>query len=318
MLSVLLKELCWNDNYELAVILDKSERYNVKKRERVAYYYAPCNIETLDELADYFDVLIIGGGAHLDDFKSFSLAFVPFLAIELSKRFIDKGKDCRWLSVSSNQTLKEPEYIKKLNEIIQKSSHFSVRDPYSLQTLKTSGINIENVKLEEDLAFRYPINRKRLLLTLARCSPIALKELAILVSKFVLDSEGNWSVLCLPFCLQQNYDLSTIKQFTSLLREEGLDANILPKIDNEEAIISLINGVDATINMRYHASLISLQLGKRTVSVVLDHPHYSNKMKHLCELFPNLNCLLSVQELDISNRTKNLQKVRTCLLGLSS
>lgn len=26
MLSVLLKELCWNDNYELAVILDKSER----------------------------------------------------------------------------------------------------------------------------------------------------------------------------------------------------------------------------------------------------------------------------------------------------
>lgn len=97
-----------------------------------------------------------------------------------------------------------------------RKAHFSVRDPYSLQTLKTSGINIENVELEEDLAFRYPINRKRLLLTLARCSPIALKELAILVSKFVLDSEGNWSVLCLPFCFQQNYDLSTIKQFTSL------------------------------------------------------------------------------------------------------
>lgn len=76
MLTIILKDLCDFDNYEIAVVLDKSERYKVKRKEKVAYYYTPSKIETLASLADYFDVLIVGGGAHLDDNKIFSLNFI--------------------------------------------------------------------------------------------------------------------------------------------------------------------------------------------------------------------------------------------------
>ena len=307
MLTVMLKELCDSDNNEIAVILDKSERYKVKRKEKVAYYYAPTKIETLDNLADYFDVLIIGGGAHLDDNRIFSLNFIPYLSIELSQRFIVKRKLVKWLSVSSNNCLKDQEYITRLNFVVQNSAYFSVRDPYSLEALKSAGIDISRIKLEEDLAFKYPLRRKRLVLTLVPLSSKNLKELAALLFDFTQTSRENWSILCLPFCLQHNYDLETIEKFISYFRELGGDIEELPQIDNEEAIITLINGSDATINMRYHASLISLQLGKRTVSIVWDHPHYLNKMTYLNESSHVRNGLIQTKDLEISNREENLK-----------
>lgn len=314
MLSVMLEQLCNSGDYEVAVIIDKGERYCVKRREEVAYYYAPCKLETLDELADYFDILIVGGGAHVDDCNSCSLDFVPYLAVQLSKRFIQNGKDSRWISVSSNSEITNKEYIEQLNYIVQNSSHFSVRDPHSLNSLKSSGINVNQILLEEDLAFRYPIIRKRLLITLTPVSPSALRELANIIVGFIKSSGKEWSVLCLPFCLIHDYDLETLKRFSSFLRELRQEVTIVPKIDNEEALITLINGSDAAINMRYHASLICLKLGKPTVSIVWDHPHYLNKMSYLEELFPNTNCLIPIQELTPSKRTRNLKKVSECLL----
>ena len=151
MLSVMLEQLCKSEDYEVAVIIDKSERYCVKRKEQVAYYYAPCKVETLDELADYFDILIVGGGAHVDDYNSSSLDFVPYLAVQLSMRFIKNGKESRWISVSSNSEITNKKYIEQLNYIIQNSTHFSVRDPHSLNCLKSSGINVKPILLEEDL-----------------------------------------------------------------------------------------------------------------------------------------------------------------------
>lgn len=307
MLTVILKDLCDFDNYEIAVVLDKSERYKVKRKEKVAYYYAPSKIETLASLADYFDVLIVGGGAHLDDNKIFSLNFIPYLSIELSKQFIAKGKQVKWLSVSSNSSLKDQDYITRLNFVVQNSAYFSVRDTYSLETLKSAGINVSKIRLDVDLAFKYPIRRKRLVLTLVPLSPENLKELAALIFDFTQTSGENWSILCLPFCLQHNYDLETIERFTSYFRELGGDIEELPQIANEEAVITLINGSDATINMRYHASLISLELGKRTVSIVWDHPHYSNKMTYLSETSHVRNGLIQAKDLEISKRGENLK-----------
>lgn len=314
MLSVMLEQLCKSEDYEVAVIIDKSERYCVKRKEQVAYYYAPCKVETLDELADYFDILIVGGGAHVDDYNSSSLDFVPYLAVQLSMRFIKNGKESRWISVSSNSEITNKKYIEQLNYIIQNSTHFSVRDPHSLNCLKSSGINVKPILLEEDLAFGYPINQRRLLITLIPAPSSYLKELANLVVEFIKNSGGEWSVLCLPFCLIHDYDLETLKRFSSFLRELGQKVAIAPKIDNEEAIITLINGSDAAINMRYHASLICLKLGKPTVSIVWDHPHYLNKMSYLEELFPDANCLIPIQELTPSERRNNLKKIYEFLL----
>ena len=101
-----------------------------------------------------------------------------------------------------------------LNFWCVRPAYFSVRDTYSLETLKSAGINVSKIRLEVDLAFKYPIRRKRLVLTLVPLSPENLKELAALIFDFTQTSGENWLILCLPFCLQHNYDLETIERFT--------------------------------------------------------------------------------------------------------
>lgn len=282
MLKVVLDELLQQSNNQISVIIDRSERYSRKYPDKVNYFYPPEEMTSLQKIANYFDSFIIAGGAHIDDREINSLSFTPHLAILLSNEFIHQKKEVRWRSVSSNDSLNRADYLQALNSIILGSTEFSLRDTNSFQTLKNSGLEMSKVTLTTDLAYSYPYDSKRLIITLMPINEEQMKELSIILAEAIKTSKKKWLVNLLPFCLQHDYDLPILNKFADLLKIHNIETEVLPKIANEEAVVTLFKGSDAFINMRYHASLISLRLNKPTVSIVWDdHPHYRNKMNYL-------------------------------------
>lgn len=72
----------------------------------------------------------------------------------------------------------------------------------------------------------------------------------------------------------------------------------------------MIKGCDLFINMKYHASLISLLFDKPTISVVYDaHPHYYNKMTYLHQRFNKTDCLIYFSKYENGSITDKLLKL---------
>lgn len=141
---------------------------------------------------------------------------------------------------------------------------------------------MSNATLTQDLAYSYPYDSKRLIITLMPINEEQMKELSIILAEAIKTSKTKWLVNLLPFCLQCDCDLPSLKKLAVLLDIQNIKVEVLLKIANEEAIISFFKGTDVFVNVRYHASLISLRLNKPTISIVWDdYPHYRNKINYL-------------------------------------
>lgn len=122
----------------------------------VTLIHYPQSTWQLDQLARQFDVLVWGGGAIIDDSQyndDPNNTSTGNLFIRLSKSMIAMKKTVYCLGLSSNESISNKAYARELDFIVNNSTLFSLRDPYSLQSLHSSGINTEKIVLCEDLVF---------------------------------------------------------------------------------------------------------------------------------------------------------------------
>lgn len=92
-------------NYDISVLLDPYCHHHLDTYNKINCYFPPTNYDDLSTISDYFDIIIVGGGAHIDDVEITDLSFIPYIALELSIVSIKKSKDVRWIAVSANNEL---------------------------------------------------------------------------------------------------------------------------------------------------------------------------------------------------------------------
>lgn len=310
MLHVIAKNKILSE-YDISIIIDPNFTNFLNMEEEITLCYPPDKISDLEVISDYFDLIIIAGGAHIDDVEIHDLSFIPFLAIELSILAISKNKDVRWLSVSSNLILLNNKYLEKLKFVIEHSKQFSVRDVFSYNAIKRNGIQ-ENLIIEKDLAFKFNYNKKLLIVTLIPfLKTEEYKNIIDEIIDFKNHSNSSWDVCLLPFFNGDNHDVNF---YTKLLNEIGLreveNVFIGPCYNSIDSMIYFMKSGDLFFNMRYHASLISLIMKKPTISFCVDsHRHYLNKISSLTEMFPE-HVLIKQSDYvigDVKNKLLSLQ-----------
>lgn len=264
----------------ITVLFDEYPNYYWEYWEKYGINFCtwPKEAETSDVISKEFDELIIGGGCHIDD--SYGLTkdrFIPTLALSLSKAFIDSNKNVSWLSVSSSRKLTNVEYIKQLGYIIAKAKKFSLRDSFSLMTLKESGIDCKRIILDKDLAFNI-LKRKKKLLGLTLMKDINNKKIIQEISD-ICSTNGKYRLILIPFFNGDKNDENYFKKLTADPLFKNIDWEIAPQYENPDQIQFPFYGLDFAINTRFHAALITNFLGiPNIIYINEEHPHYHNKM----------------------------------------
>jgi len=163
MLTAIINQIKSN-NREIYVLFEDNQNYNFSQWDGINFLEYPKNQKNVIQMANYFDTLIVGGGAHLDDTlyddKTAFSWHIPEMMMLLSKIFINKKKKTYFLSLSSNTKIKNKKFIKDLKQIINKATYFSVRDKYSMDELVRNGINSKKIKLLNDPVFLLENNDK--------------------------------------------------------------------------------------------------------------------------------------------------------------
>lgn len=285
MLSCLLKRISKSGvNAEVSVCLFPSQNYPLSRWKGVHCYLLPTSEETLPRIADYYDEVIIGGGAHIDDEPINSVGFLPYLARKLSLLALSKKKDVKWIAVSTNRCLKEKDFLGDLQTIVDGSSQFSVRDKFSFQALIDSGLNVSNVTLQEDLAFDIDAKKKWMLVILNLLHP---RDELVVINQQLVDfcRERGYGIYYLPFLNVKHLDVNLYLDIMSRTEFYNVQKCILPEFTSVESLLPYFKAADIVFSMKYHSSLLSLHYGIPTLSFVVDHKHYHNKMNSLHEKY---------------------------------
>lgn len=275
----------------------------------------PKTTQQIEQLANVFDMIVWGGGAILDD-RQFDNNPNNYstgnLFIRLNLSAIAKGKQVWCLGLSANDRYQNAGYLSLLQKIINGSMHFSLRDRFSLQQLESNGIDCSNITLCNDIAF-------------------ASKELSSLAKTTRITSSDSIGLVCL--CIEELYEhyiavlhalatdpaLRNVAEIRliSFYNEGNHDEVFLSRLstsiqDSRVRVVPYATSIpnlelsdcSLCICYKYHAALISCALGIPTLIICNEeHPHYSNKMRQLGELFPDNSILADVKELE-KNPTK--------------
>lgn len=285
--------------------------------DRVELLHYPVSLWDIDFLVNEFDVLVWGGGALLDS-RQYSQdplnVSTGNLLIQLSKRMLDHGKDVYCLGLSSNAIVSDERYITLLNEIASKSRLFSLRDPYSYKALKDAGLNAGKMTLCEDIVYANDdlrLLKQRLSYEVGEGKPVIgivlfsgfedrfEQDRAVIASveKLFSSKFTDYSIRLIPFYNESNSDVSYLRRIReSIASNENIEIARFEKQLKDTPIA----GCQYLISGRYHAALISLVLGIKTIIVCDDnHPHYVNKMTHLANLFHCEDNLVFISDLAV-------------------
>ncbi|MBR6730771.1 MAG: polysaccharide pyruvyl transferase family protein [Alphaproteobacteria bacterium] len=304
-------EQTYKQENEISVMFVPSARYNFDQFENnIHIYYPPQTFSDLDKIASFYDELIIGGGAHVDDNTIENLSHIPFIGILLSKKMLSQQKNVRWIGVSTNNELKNKEYIPDLKYIIENCSEFSVRDTYSRTILTNLNITPNKIALTKDLALTIS-ERKTIAVTLINYLDNNKKLIQFIneIIQFCESNPNQYQICFLPFFNSNHHDEKMFKEIISHIDFKGVNYFIAPEYYSPEAMLILIQGCDLFVNMRYHASLLSMNYNKPTISICYDiHPHYWNKIHYIHEQFNNKNIISykNYQNGELFNHLKKL------------
>ena len=300
MMRTVLEHFSENALASINVLLwdnDTYSRLNLPPEVGVIHY--PKSTWQLEELVELFDIIVWGGGSILDD-EQFNddprNINTGNLFIRLNILAESRGKEVWCLGLGTNHSFSDERYLRYLQEIIDGSSYFSVRDPESLETLVNNGIDCSRVQLCNDIAF-------------------ASKELRSIAAKPQLDAQYKLGIVCL--CTEDLFEhyvtvlqaiLQTLPQkddaeqiaLIPFLDEKGSDdacyrrlkhrlgdspSIAIARYSNELSNCALLK-CNSCICYKYHASLIANALGIPGLHVVhSEHPHYQNKMTHISKVF---------------------------------
>ena len=292
------------------VLLWDNKDYSIAKIDpRVKTLHYPFTTQGIQALAELFDVVIWGGGAIIDD-EQYSPSPMNHstgnLLIRLSRRMLAQNKQVFCISLSSNGSIQNAEYIQELHTIINGAQYFSLRDPYSLETLKSAGINTARVQLDSDIVFADEHLHELAEQNRDASRSITNKPIGLVLHCF--DGLGDFNyqlvqdvialagqtagskapeVMLIPFYNEFESDTTYLNELVDRLREEHPEV-VLPRVMPYEDDLSRSPLLECGIvlSCRYHASLIAGCLGIPFVAICNDlHSHYPNKTKYLLDQF---------------------------------
>ena len=307
MLQTILQYFPDFKNIELTIMLADNPNYDIDKYPAVNIIHYPKTKYDFNYLAKYFDVLIFGGGAIIDD-KNFlnDLSYqvdLGTILIKLSEKFITWGKDIYCVGLSSVSTFSNSDYTERLSKIIDNSKYFSVRDSYSQETLKKYCKTKKAVILSQDIVFA----NKKIKSVKEKFNKvfnigivwIPYAENVKILEDIIEKYSEKYKIHLIPFYGYKDFDISEYKKMLDRMKVN--DVIIEHLATNMEELIEIYNKCDFLISMRYHGVLVGKALQIPTLSICYDnHRHYNNKMKFLAEVFDD-DRLLSVSSFSSEN-----------------
>lgn len=317
MLQSILNKIDSN-NYSITVLLADNANYKLENYKNINFIHYPKTNMDINILASYFDKIIFGGGALIEDDYYIDETSYKFctstILIDLSLACILNGKKTYHLGLSSSKELTNPSYISKLEFIINNSNYFSLRDTNSFKILENCGIkNTDKINIIHDLVYSLPpicydfanINNSNkfiigLILITSNDTKI-LENILIWIDEYAKKIKKEIKIKLIPF---YDYLHSDIVNYTNLLNSLTLyhHVEILPYYQKYEDVINAFTECNLIVNMRYHSSLLSLKTGIPSIHIIYDiHPHYENKMDYLKETFVLSNLFLSYKNLTKDN-----------------
>lgn len=288
---------------ELSVLIERNDRYrfiNIPKNVRC--FYPPETETDLLAACNWFDEIVLGGGAHIDDAPIKNFDFIPYLMIRLSQEALNRGKTVRWISVSSNRSLQDPVYLEALRKIAARAATFSVRDAFSLDVLREAGV--PNVTLDRDIAFDVePLAESRskvaLVLLVDFIETDQLKkvvgDLFDFFAERMLHTNELWQLCFLPFYLENSNDRSLYERLLQKVKTRGVPHFIAEEIESAETMLMLFKSADLALSMRYHGALLADIFNVPNLVLCPDlHRHYFNKMHALSNAYPKVSRLIDI------------------------
>lgn len=333
MLQALLKEFnSYKDKCEITVMIADNLEYELNLFGQVHFIHYPKTPSDTSIIMNYFDDIVVGGGALIDDacYLENNLDNVSNLLIDLGLHAIHKEKGIYLVGLSTSNQIQHKEYITKLNEIIKKANYVSIRDPYSLQTLREAGIETSSIHLVEDLAYVLPTvlspkrEENKLTIGMVLINYIDDETFSTIiegVEEFLesIDLEKQKEIHLIPFYDYCHFDIT---QYEKRAKAISTKVNIViePYTSDCFELCKQFSNCNMMVCMRYHSSLLALKMGMNCVHLVYDvHRHYSNKMKYLLEQYEAENDQMSVKKIhkeDLVSLLKNAYVNHQNKLGL--
>lgn len=305
MLRCMLKRFASNpdNNAEISVLVEQNDRYRFANiPETVSCFYPPETEEDLLSACEWFDEIVLGGGAHIDDAPIKNLDFIPYLMVRLSQEALIRGKTVRWISVSSNRSLEDPVYLDSLRKIAAGAATFSVRDDFSLIVLQEAGV--PNVTLDRDIAFDVEpfagFQSKIALVTLVDFEDADLLEKVVddlfgFFTDHMSNTDETWQLCFLPFYLENSNDRSLYERLLKKANTRGVPYFIAEEIESVETMLMLFRAANLAVSMRYHAALLADVFNVPNLVLCPDsHRHYFNKMHALSNAYPEVSRLIDI------------------------
>ena len=296
-----------------------------------SYYYPdhvihyPKRVNDIAFISDFFDTIIWGGGAVLDDIRyrycENNDNDLTYISMKITKSMIMDGKDALILGVSTNGELKDTRMVTDLKYIIDNSKFFSLRDTNSLKTLRKAGVPCTKIKIIDDIALSNiydthdNINRSktnRMVIGFILLMNDESKDyLTAFINKVIKAMDGVGTIRLISF---YNHDSHDVRYFDYLKNNIEFDGNIEIEdpIFKTHNICEALGKCDIIFSMRYHATLLSgYVLGKKVISINYGsvHRHYLNKMKYLKQKY--IKNLVSIDYQDLCDDRKIKQSIES-------
>lgn len=323
MLQSLLNKLDFEKN-DITVMVADNPNYNIIKKYNVNYIHYPKTNMDINMISGYFDKIIFGGGAMIDDFEYDNpLAYkynTPNILLELSIKAIYNKKEIYCIGLSSNSYITNRRYINDLEFLIKNANYFSLRDENSKKTLINAKVNgAEKILITDDIVYslpkiKYQPNTSSFTLGLVLVG-FAEKEKLINILQscdiFITQNSNlkNCKILLIPF---YDYYNSDIIEYNKIVNHANISSTV--EILNYEQeygkLMEQFKLCNILVCMRYHSSLLALKSGIPAVHIVYDvHRHYENKMNYLKQQYGYNETYLSFKEITQDNIINSLNFV---------
>lgn len=316
MLETLLQYFPSFDDIDLTVMIADNPIYDIGNYPSINFIHYPKTRYDFNYLAQYFDTLVFGGGAIIDDrFFDNNDSYkgeLGTILIKLSERFIVWEKQIFCIGLSSIKSFSNTNYINKLSLLVEKADYFSVRDINSFNSLSNQcSCSNKKINIISDIVMANKnikiFDKKNKNISSIGIVWIPYEENVASLKELLLSLSGKYKIHLIPFYGYCNFDISKYEQITS---ELNIDNVVIEKLaSNMSELVDIFSKIDFLIAMRYHAVLIGNLLQIPTLPICYsNHPHYNNKMTFLSQLF-NYSGLISIFDLDIDNIDKYIASV---------
>lgn len=295
MLEAILK-LLPAENLDVTILL--SNNYDIDASEyapfRVLHY--PKRSSDMAAIAENFDVVVWGGGAMLDDVDYAyrgQYSTMAYILMSITKAVLKKDGQAFVYGISANDKLSDKTFIEDLNYIIHHSDYFSLRDTNSLKVLKEAGVQVDKIRIIDDVSI-YNLYNKELKIKKSddeiTCIGLnlilyedRLAEYKQIVKHLAEYYNKPIKIVLIPF---YNYGDSDNKVLNGLINEtqNKLVKFELAKQPNDiDELLSIYEKCDFIFAMRYHAVLMAALMHKHAIMIDFqkNHRHYLNKNSYI-------------------------------------